>query len=215
MKLKAEIDGSLVAVQIINDRGETLRKHLTLNQYVELLNNSVENVESNNHIGSVPNGYYDAWISNIYDKTFSCIVTVSQSVYPAQYFEKMYRMPFPALVFYFDVKSGVVNKSKCFAMKDTVVTDTTKLYYFPYSNVYDDGNICWGTNQLPELSCLKDIDLLVQLFMGATYNNDLWTIKRVGNHYSSVFEMFEKLNNQKIFPADVLQEVYLTVGELK
>ena len=57
-------------------------------------------------------------------------------------------------------------------MQTPIYSGKEPIYRAPFSNVYDDGRICWGHNavQIPQL---KAIQGLSTLFFGAPFNTDL------------------------------------------
>lgn len=52
-------------------------------------------------------------------------------------------VPFPKLIFCFRIKDNSVIGRSVMVYKDRFVRDETKLYRFPYANVFEDGGLCY------------------------------------------------------------------------
>lgn len=88
------------------------------------------------------------------------------------YYDEDYLVPFPELLFEVAVKNGKVQSSKVFSILHKQGKDLMASY--PFGNVYADGRICWGTNNLPAISEMKQTELILGMFFGASTNNDLY-----------------------------------------
>jgi hypothetical protein len=78
----------------------------------------------------------------------------------------------PKLVFVFHLYQGEVKGAFVAAVKDEVITKRTKLYYYPFSNVYDSMKCCW--NFFPELKERRHIETYPSLFLSGERNFDLY-----------------------------------------
>ena len=118
-------------------------------------------------------------------------------------------IPYPSLVFQFEVKSGVLVKSYCFAVKEKKKTNLkadTKLYNFPFGNVEPyDHHICWGTNQMTSLYEYEDLRKAIGTFFYSESNKDYVTAgKSYHKKYGSYEELLKFLENKECFPPKVL-----------
>lgn len=212
-EILSKIKDGVVQIQATWE-GEVIRKEVTLESYIALLNNSVEE-GGNIRLGKLPIGYYDASILSLDKSSFSCVAIRKSCRFVAKYYEAEFVVPYPALAFAFTVKKGNLIKSLCFAVKEEDnISDNTMLYHFPYANVYENGNICWGTNKLPEIRKLEELDVLVDMFFGAPYNEDLFVSSHAGELGASLMECFHRVKKNKIFPTDVLEPTEKTIGDL-
>lgn len=80
----------------------------------------------------------------------------------------------PRLIFVFTVDKSKHAKASLFAVKDPVIKATTKLYHYPFANVYGNGGCCW-----PELSDIQIEDPvqlanIVHLYFNSPHNNHLY-----------------------------------------
>lgn len=219
MKMKSLIDSNsrFVTVEIQQETGEVLKKNISYESYIDSLNESSSR-ESNIRIGKLPEGFYDGMISYEKSNTFSCVIVIPAGKFPVQYVNTQFILPFPSTVFFFEVENGNVVISRCYMVKDENVNDETRLYHYCYSNVYDNGRICWGTNNLPAVKNLKELDGLVTLFFSAPSNNDLFLPKSMLNgceQYSgNIRGLYMDLNGKEKFPDEYLKETYLKLGDL-
>lgn len=85
-------------------------------------------------------------------------------------------MPVPATLFVFQFYKNddgfTLSDSGVFALDGDFQGETTKLYHFPYGNVFDDHKICWGEVE-NHLKSVVQAGSLVDLFLGSDYNYDL------------------------------------------
>jgi|SRR5579875_723770 len=92
-----------------------------------------------------PNCVKYAFLSNDSHALFVTAPEISVNVkYHATEFENV---PFPKLVFAFIVRNEILTKAYVAVYKDLFLRDNTKLYHFPYSNVYTDGQLCYWSNE--------------------------------------------------------------------
>lgn len=204
-----------VKVQVFHDDGECISKSIYFRDFVKLLSKSMvdEGGSGNLRLGKLPKGYYDGSIDPFKPDTFSCIVTRPAQVLPLQYYDSVFRVPYPALVFAFHSEGGNITASRCFAVLDENVKDDTALYHYPFGNVYEeDGHICWGNINLSEFDTLKSIDRLVALFNGSESNSDLY--RGYNSGFKALRSMLEELQKRTAFPAEWLAETGQTVGDV-
>lgn len=211
----AKISSGLAEIQFANKTGEVTKKTITVKDFWNIIQGAVR--ENGRRLGSMPKGYYDLKLVSLEDNTYKIYVVVKGERRKAEYFEEEFVIPYPNLVFSFSITKGNVTGSKCFALKDAVtnVSDDSMLYYFPLANVYNSGEICWGSNNLPEIERFSDVDFLVSLFFSCPYNEDLFDMEHLSEKYRrSQLEIFQMLSASEIFPVDMLKESGTTVGEL-
>lgn len=199
-----------VKLELIGESG-VIHKKITLKNFIKILTNSSEKDFCGVEIGSIPNGYYNA---KIWEDGFSVIVSIQAGRYPFQFFDSIYLIPFPRLVFKFTCNNGKVDEKECYAVKDSSITSSTKLYHYPFSNVHSNGKICFGGNQLPKCSKISDVDKLVNLFYSSASNNDLWKSEYVKEAYPALRILLEELNGKDFFPVEYLEPYSKNISEL-
>lgn len=212
MKVIATIDTKFpqaVRVHCEDDDNIAVLKNISYQDFVELLTESRMNDDKVNRIGSLPFGFIDGGYESV-TSTFEAILHLPAQERPMKYFEEVYIVPFPDLVFYLKAQKGRVTTSKVFALASGDTSEKAKLYRYPYGNVYEDGKICWGgnSNSIPSVHCLKDFEKVVTLFFGATTNNDLYKspiYEKDGVQVNmSQTELLKLMQGKDIYPAEFL-----------
>lgn len=89
----------------------------------------------------------------------------------------------PRLLSLVTVKETKVMGMKFFAIQDVgEVSKQTQLFKYPYSNVYETGNVCWSGYSGTIINSKTDIEMLPLMFLSTTNNTHL---------NSNVRELFE------------------------
>lgn len=130
-----------------------------------------------------------------------CDITVKETVIllfqtvnrPFKYHETVFAsIPFPALLFKFEVIGEQLKEVKIGAVTNTILKDKSIVYRYPYSNVHDDGRICFGTNVLPKIEKLTDLSAIPELFLSGIQNDDLYST--ANNSGMALRELLELLD---------------------
>lgn len=200
-----------VSLELVDEETGVIRKKITLKNFIKVLMDSSEQEGAGVLLGELPKGYYNALIR---EDGFTVVVSVPAGKFPFQYFDKVYLIPFPRLVFKFVCDEGKVVAGECYAAKDDILTQKTELYHYPFANVHPNGRICFGANQLPKCLKLSDVDALVSMFYGTSSNNDLWRSEYVAGKYPALRVLLEELNGEDTFPLDFLLSHSKTVAQL-
>ena len=201
------------SVQLREERGAITKKRIAFNDFVDAINRSVvENDNDYMELGAMPKGYYNGGISK--EDSFFGILSVPERKYPAKYHEEGFLIPYPSLVFRFTVKKKRLVDSVVYAVTDANITDKTELYYFPYANVYRNGTICWGENNLPQIGCMEELQLLPELFFGSPYNDDLFQSQWLKHGIHGMYELMKRTSEMDRFPNEWLEPYSMTVGNL-
>lgn len=215
MKLKSLIDseGQYVTLQVESDDGEVKKKVISFRTYVEYIN-SIATENNGIRLGRMPRGFFDGSIVD--NKNYKVVVVIPKQRTPLFYSDTHFEVPYPDLAFFYQVEKGKVTYSKVFALK--TVTEESMLYHYPYTNVYDDGRICWGCNHLPECNSLADVDMLTSLFFSAKCNDDLFTprkmLRNCDMYTGNVRAYLQKVSENDAFPEEFLLETGKTLGDL-
>ena len=122
-----------------------------------------------------------------------------------------YKIPFPALVFIFEMQNKVLSQSWCFAAKEPLWKPSIDLFLFPYGNVHPDGKICWGSgndNGRQEYTA-ANVSSLVDKFIKAPFNTDLsqGVFVAPSAKIKTTHQLMESLNGTFEFPFDILKTI--------
>ncbi|MFE4029245.1 hypothetical protein ACFX4N_24110 [Priestia sp. YIM B13551] len=125
------------------------------------------------------------------------------------YHNKPYKkVPFPNLLFVFTfapTNNGYrITNKKCFAFKDKVFRDTTKLYRFPFSHVQGDGEMCFFF--MSELQDLAQMTSFVHNWMAADITDHYYNLKDVNKWGLPLRQIFEETQGKPRFDYTKLHE---------
>lgn len=94
---------------------------------------------------------------------------------PFKYYKTVFpAIPFPTLLFRFTVTEERLTDAQVGVNTNTLLRDKSIVYHYPYSNVYPDGKICFGSNVLPKIKKLTDLSMVPELFLSGIQNDDLY-----------------------------------------
>lgn len=193
------------------------KKRVALCDYLLILQKSVSNIGF--RIGKLPSGFYDGFLDSD-GLGFKCIIVIPKGVKPLIYYDAIYNIPFPTMVWNFTVRCNELKKSQVFVAKTDDIKDNTKLFKYPFGNVYDDGRICWGGNLNKEIRTIREVEKVISTFFGSSTNDDLW---KVGTKISLPTSndsrclqrgLIESLVGEEIFPNEILVPTEYNVGKL-
>lgn len=197
-------------------------KYVSLEDFAEVIGTGLDR-RGSCMLGKMPTGYYNASIEVGY-KGFACkaILILPKKVQRITYMSTSYNMELPALVFAFRVKEGRAKETYVFSMKNEQPTSESILYHFPLGNVsLYSGSVCWGANELPDVNCLKDLDMLMTYFISYPFNSDHY--QKNENNRLKDFELRDlcayveregKFDEERIL-MPMIESGYRTLGELQ
>lgn len=220
MHLIAKIDDSShggVMVEIMDNDNQVEKKIIKVKDFVDALTTSVKQNGEFFRVGKMPYGYYDSMFSNLEENSFKCVIIIPKGKQIVQYKDITLSIPFPSLVFYFEVKNGNVTISSCYAIKDEIPNDRSPLYRYPFGNVYKSGSICWGANHLKDISNIKELEYIITLFYCLPTNNDLYscgTSVAVNDITLNLHGFYTKLQEMSCFPENLLLNADKELGML-
>lgn len=58
------------------------------------------------------------------------------------------QMNLPTLIFTFKIYEGMIMNGYVCCAKDPIITEDSRIYYYPFGNVYSDSHICFGGNNM-------------------------------------------------------------------
>lgn len=127
------------------------------------------------------------------------------------------QVPYPTCLFYFSIRANKIVDLRLNSLKYPLQSETDALYCFPFSNVYNDGRICWGSVGLPNVS--KPIELIgiINLFLGSQFNGDLAGTNFLAPKGTEIFDFWTLIKHVKTlqeFPAEILKATSTTFKTL-
>ena len=212
MKFKSEVvenanGQQMFRVEIRNAQGAVMSKNLSIEDYLHLLESSL-NLDMIEDVIRVP-AYHlpDGYIDGKFSRSGYTMVW-REKAKKRLFVHKTghYQIPFPDLIFVLSVKDGkTLRKSVYSAVKDT-------LYRYPFGNVDSDGNICMG-NIRADLSRAKHFS--EDFFLGKT-NDDYYAPGDSVKPKWTQGKLLEEAAKHETFPLRWLSKDtrYKTVGSL-
>ena len=183
-----------VRVEFSFGDGSAVQKTVTMADFIRAMSTIEAEQERCLEIGQIPNGFYDGVLIQNKEQSFDVIITVSAHLGVIYLFGVPKQVVFPDLAFLFKVREGMVSASFCFALKrdeSGMIGPASRLCYYPFGNVYDNGKICWGNT----------------VFFDAETNNDLYQ-NRIAEHpeFKEQSGLLETLKEMEVFPQKWLKE---------
>lgn len=221
-KMVATTDGKFQKVDLVfyfKDGGEE-HKTISFSEYLMSIQKSVEVGKDSLNIGKLPNGYYDSCINMNNPQSFKIVLTVPGSIRLINYYGDSYAIPFPHMAFFIECRNGKKHKSLAVALKaidKEIINDDVIVCNYPFGNVHQDYEICWGQNDLKPLACIKDAEQYIAQFFSSETNNDLYNVGfNVPNipEFTNQRGLIEALVERDWFPNEWLVESDKTLGEL-
>lgn len=211
------------AIEVLNN-GMTRKRYLRVEDVIESLEAIIRAQDSFFELPLLPK----RCIHFTQTKSGRCtqlLVEIEKAIFPIRYSVKRdeletYFIGFPRLLVCFklfqDEHTGVYRLNgqgtKLFALEENAeINEDTSLYCFPFPNVYTDGHICWGMNQLPTFPSLVALEKFMSIFTSAPFNEDLGLKVLNGmNKFKQYIEAFE----DQPFDDVLLMPANLTIQEL-
>lgn len=208
-----------VQVRITDDLNIQTVKYVDVRILLEAFHISLKESEELSRIGELPNHFYDGLISREPDGFVNgrFITIVPPKITRATFVKTVYEVPFPALLFLYEIKEGVIKSTKVYALKGDKWDANSSLYNYPFGNVdVESHEVCWGYNELPKITSLKTLDVVDSLFIDSPCNNDHYSQEDSTTlQYSNLRGVFESLKKQAKFPEEILvQSDELNIGSL-
>lgn len=188
-------------------------KHILLPELIKMLNGTMQGT-GNVLIGEIPYGYYKGAINPCDISTFQVAIIMPAEKRVLNYFEDEHIVPFPELLFLFRAEGGRIISSKLYSIIQS--RGQKMIAAYPFGNVFDNGNICWGTNRLPEVSNMKEVEQILSLFFAAVTNDHLYS---AGSNVIKKEEFYNQrglilaLKKKQKFPVGWLKSYHESVEE--
>lgn len=217
-KMNSDRYGNTLFNVLLKDGDEVVKKTLTLDKFIELITDGREvyrDILLNTT--DVPKGAYKIACSEN-PAVFSAVFFMPEEIGGSMVLMQPLSYIQPRRVVYVSNRighnGGSLLEVDIFAVKDTVLTDDTRLYWYPLGHVDSDGHSCFG-NVPHSVTSIMDVPSIVELFfMGDNSGHYFIKGKTVKVKYS-FGQMMEKLSTRKTFPYNWLMPAqYTTVKEL-
>lgn len=113
-----------------------------------------------------------------------------------------FKVGFPRLVFKWKVyKHNRVELSQIVAIKKGRITEDMPIYYFPFTHVNENGDVCMGGNVIPNITGIHQLETMHSLFFSAPFSTDYGARTTTGN---PVWKLFSEICSEREFPDEIL-----------
>lgn len=126
-------------------------------------------------------------------------------------------LPFPDMLFVFEVGRGHYKSSQGFAIIPPVGLPSDPLYLFPFGNISHNGSICWGSAANGEVRDAIMLDSAVNKFFSSVFSGHyVWGTNTFNppEGVGDLRELIDHLKNQDDFPSSLLKPCGMTLGEI-
>ena len=211
---------------IIDDHGIKQEKNISVETLIDILNSSKCNEKKVVCLGKMPRGYLATkQMVEKYPKiTSKTAIFLEEDVLRITYENQTYEIPIPNIMMIHDVTEQGCVATKLFCLSKDMNQDRVSellednklptLYYWPFSNVSVDGNVCYGSNNIRKIEKLSDLDILPILFFDSAINNDYYMSGRTALQKKTVRELLDALNGKLEFPYEILMEMEVEASKV-
>lgn len=171
LTISIEQGNSRADIVVNHTNGTSVRKNISIQELKKAMDAVYADHLKGNMLGPIPEGYLESCYSS--PGNFRIWITLPAKIRTLMYYGQVCQIPFPSLLFYFEVIKTNISKSCLYAFHGKAA-EGIPLYRYPFGNVYENGNICWGNTQLPRILSLKDVEHLTEMFFMSDTNDDLF-----------------------------------------
>ncbi|MFC5449164.1 hypothetical protein ACFPOG_12905 [Paenibacillus aestuarii] len=140
------------------------------------------------------------------DGTEFVVIEVEKQQFDVTYHKTSFnKVGHPKLLFEFGLRLNKVVLCRIYAVKDAAIKPTSKLFYYPFSNVFESFKACWPDLSTISVKDLSHLSTLPYLFFKSPSNDHAY-------RGTNLREFFMTLQGQD-FNDDLLEDTGLTVGE--
>lgn len=207
--------------------GRVKSKHITIDDLVDILQNisqygvkktPVAKTEESNVLYNSPLMYSANGVSiikNVIYKDGKEKIFLKREKLVSHFccYDTIYNVHTPSLVFIVNLRDSILTGVSVFAIKDDIIKEDTKLYHYPFSNVYSTGHICFGSNNVKdkEIRDMRSLLTIPAMFLSMPSTHDLH--KNVNTYDLQSRSLYSYLEENE-FDENKLVEVGQTISSL-
>lgn len=205
-------DGNLLFDVRFQSGEELIEKRVSVTTFLALFDGNIREQEKFVTFPKLASNVYAAKISSIDKSSFDCLSIYKAEKRAFSFAGEFLRIPFPALLMFTRIRKGARNGIYIFALDSDEVSDQSKIYHYPFANVYSDGNVCMGNIVSSTISSIKGVDLIFDDFICGVTNDHLYHMQnKMGLTQCELVKYIEKMDE---YPKELLLENGMTMGQL-
>ncbi|GAK41967.1 putative PRTRC system protein B [Paenibacillus sp. TCA20] len=214
MSVKIELHPEKMPLLIIEDNGVKTTKYVYADQIIDMLQSSTGGKEFTSDrvvLTSPALPQNTAKYAQSEKGTNYLFITVEETTHDVKYHDFSFEsIPYPKMVFAFAVAGKTLISAYVAAYKDLSLRDTSELYRFPYSNVYDSGKLCYWTNEL--VHDLVQLQTFPYQWREVPNNDHIYFSGETNKIKDTLYNVFDMFKN-KPFDYDILTPMNTTFGD--
>lgn len=191
-----------------------LKKKVSIENLISALNDSMKKEKKFVSLGMLPKNFLDVKVEEMSPFSAEIFLYLPEKNRRIMYEETAYNIPFPNMIMKITVDHGKIRETKVFCVMKDLTYELAKkaicnnqridCYNYPFGNVSLDGAVCWGTNSLPDISSVHDVEIIPSMFFDAPTNADYYTADRTKLNYENIRKLYEELAEKNVFPYEIL-----------
>lgn len=193
-------DEHMVKITHKADNGKQVR-YIEFNEYVKALSSAVKQTDYGDvEVKDSPILPQFKDVSTIMHRELSTgsqylVLVREPKPFDITYFEsKFNKVGIPKLIFGVKIYSNIIQEVYVVAVKDKIITEKTKIFHYPFSNVSgSNGHICFGGNRISNINVksLTGLHSVPRMFLAMPNNNDSYGHNKSGLQYRPLLEALE------------------------
>lgn len=205
-------DGNLYFDVHYQRTNEVIEKRLSVCTFISLLDGNLRAEEKYVKIPRLASNVYVAKISCNDKSSFDCLCIYKAGKRAFSIGGMLLRIPFPTLLMYTKIRKGIRTEIRIFALDTNEPNDDSRIYEYPFANVYQDGRVCMGNILSDQVESIKDIDDIFEDFICGITNEHLYHMQnKLG---LTQLELVKHIEKKKVFPKKLLLENGKTLKSL-
>lgn len=205
-------DGNLFFDVGYQDGPERIEKRVSVNTFLALLDGNLREEEKYVVFPKLASNVYVAKISSSDKSSFDCLTVYKAEKRAFSIAGELLRIPFPALLMHTRIRKGARNEIHIFALDTDEPTDISRVYEYPFANVYEDGAVCMGNIVSEMVNSIKDVDCIFDDFICGITNDHLYHMQnKLGLTQLELVKHIEKMD---VYPTELLLETGKTMESL-
>lgn len=117
------------------------------------------------------------------------IIEVDKQRWDVTYYDNIIKsVGHPKMVFVFRLKDESIKICSIYAVKDSIIKERTRLYRYPFTNVYENHKACWPGLRHHKIKNLFQLSTLPHVFLTSPSNNHGYQGSNVREKFASLSE---------------------------
>ncbi|CCF16728.1 hypothetical protein BLGI_4697 [Brevibacillus laterosporus GI-9] len=117
------------------------------------------------------------------------IIEVDKQRWNVTYYDSVIKsVGHPKMIFVFRIKDEFIESCSIYAVKDSIIRERTRLYRYPFTNVFENHKACWPELRHHKIKKLFQLSTLPHVFLTSPSNNHGYQGSNVRDKFASLSE---------------------------